>query len=308
MVDLSICIPAYKNPFLLERCLTSILNQTFDNYEIIITDDSLTDELKYVINQFNDKRINYYKNERSFGSPANWNRAVSFAKGKYIQVLHHDDWFATSNALEIIMIEFERNPSVDFIFTGCCDIGQNSCVKRIVKNKDLLLIQKNPTILYAGNLIGAPSVTFFRNGLNIFYDENLIWLVDLDFYIQILSRNSNFLFIPHVLVNIGINDSQITNKCLMNKLLIIKEYSYLYKKLNIHRYTSNHNVWLNILAKYKVFTNKQLEKLEIYQIKLNIIDSLFVVYFCCKQSLVFCLKNIIRFLKNGNHCFIRWTW
>ena len=35
MVDLSICIPAYKNPFLLERCLTSILNQTFDNYEII---------------------------------------------------------------------------------------------------------------------------------------------------------------------------------------------------------------------------------------------------------------------------------
>ena len=87
-IIVSICIPAYKRADFLERCLDSILQQSFQQYEIVITDDSPTDELKSLSGK--DERIVYVKNEQPLGSPANWNKAISLARGKYIKIMHHD--------------------------------------------------------------------------------------------------------------------------------------------------------------------------------------------------------------------------
>src|SRR4051794_28296452 len=97
--EVSICIPAYGDPYLLERCLRSVIAQSYTNYEVIVSDDSRHEKLQEVVYKLNDRRISYYKNRSILGSPANWNEAISYAKGKYIKILHHDDWFASDTAL-----------------------------------------------------------------------------------------------------------------------------------------------------------------------------------------------------------------
>src|SRR3954452_21932607 len=112
--EVSICIPAYDQPKLLERCLQSVIEQTYVDYEVIITDDSSHNRLQEIVRKLNDKRISYYRNPSALGSPANWNEAITYAKGKYIKILHHDDWFASNTALAKFVKAFDDNPDLDF--------------------------------------------------------------------------------------------------------------------------------------------------------------------------------------------------
>ena len=99
MKKVSICIPAYEQPYNLDKCLKSILKQTFKDYEVIITDDSKESNLFDIVEKYiEDMDIKYIKNTLSKGSPENWNKAISLATGKYIKILHHDDSFKNNNS------------------------------------------------------------------------------------------------------------------------------------------------------------------------------------------------------------------
>src|SRR4051812_42190862 len=92
---ISICIPAYKRVAYLQQLLESIAAQTFKDFEVIVTDDSNDDSVRRLADGFSDKlKIKYFKNEVPLGSPGNWNAAVQHATGKWIKIMHDDDWFS----------------------------------------------------------------------------------------------------------------------------------------------------------------------------------------------------------------------
>ncbi len=98
---ISICIPAYKRTQYLQRLLRSIAEQTFNNFEVIVSDDSNDDSVKKLIAQFeNQFSLKYWQNQTSLGTPANWNAAIQKAAGEWIKLMHDDDWFATPSALQ----------------------------------------------------------------------------------------------------------------------------------------------------------------------------------------------------------------
>src|SRR5687767_9673514 len=100
MAKVSICIPAYNQVEFLRKTLNSILNQNFQDYEIIISDDFQDNSVKKLLLEFDLKgKMKYYQNNPSFGSPKNWNFSISKAQGEYIKILHHDDFFTTSECL-----------------------------------------------------------------------------------------------------------------------------------------------------------------------------------------------------------------
>lgn len=99
-MKVSICIPAYKHIDFLRRCLNSILEQRFTDYEVVITDDSPDDSLQKLVEEYSDERIKYFKNKKALGSPLNWNEGIKKANGEYIKILHHDDWFSSPDSLE----------------------------------------------------------------------------------------------------------------------------------------------------------------------------------------------------------------
>ena len=95
----SICVPAYKRPQNIRRLLQSIREQSFKDFEVIISDDSPDDSVKGIMGEYSDIKINYYKNSTPLGTPANWNYAITKAKGEWIKIMHDDDWFAEDNSL-----------------------------------------------------------------------------------------------------------------------------------------------------------------------------------------------------------------
>lgn len=305
----SICIPVYKHLDLFQRCLYSILEQSFQDYEIIVTDDSPTDEFSSI--SVIDKRIVYLKNEKPLGSPGNWNKAISLARGEYIKIMHQDDWFSSPNALLLFVQALDNNPNVQFAFSGCCDIGENIFIERYISNKTINRIKNNPEILYFGNLIGAPSVTIFRNGFEFYFDENLIWLVDLEFYIRFLTLNPNLTVCSELLVNIGISESQITNKCISDKRLVIKEYIYVYDKLFAKKNKLFKYALLKNFALFNIYTNSDLNLLQLdTTFKISLVDVLLVFFFKIWELLIVCLKKTKKYMTKlyGNCNSIGWTW
>ncbi|MEO7300309.1 MAG: glycosyltransferase family 2 protein [Verrucomicrobiota bacterium] len=106
----SICTPTYNRPELLERTIRSCLAQTFQDFEIIITDNSTNDLSGKLIERLNDPRIRFFKNEKNLGPVGNTSRATSLAKGKYIKTLMDDD-LLKPQCLEKMVDALEKNPT-----------------------------------------------------------------------------------------------------------------------------------------------------------------------------------------------------
>jgi len=233
----SICIPAYQQPELLEKNLSSIVSQTYTHYEVIITDDSRDSSVELLVKKFSEKlgdKIRYFKNQKTLGSPANWNEAVGRASGKYIKILHHDDWFASPQSLAGFVKMLDENPSSDFAFcsTTIKEMASGGERQNTPTTEQLDSLKKDPEVLFFGNFIGPPSSVIYRNGSGITFDSREKYVVDIDFYIHFLKRNPNFIFTPETLiVNTSQNPDQVTNQSL-NALTQVGEYSYLFNKLN----------------------------------------------------------------------------
>jgi len=89
----SIGIPAYKASFLKE-CISSILEQTYPDFELIILNDASPENIDEVVRSFTDVRIRYYKNKENFGAVNvvdNWNKCLSYAQGEYFVLMGDDD-------------------------------------------------------------------------------------------------------------------------------------------------------------------------------------------------------------------------
>jgi len=230
---ISICIPAYKNVEYLKRLLESISIQTFTNFEVIITDDSNDNSVSDFINTTKwNFSISYLRNEIALGSPENWNAVVSHAKGEWIKIMHHDDWFSSENALKVFAEEIKNQKNVSFFYCSYENKYENGKSKKIKTSAFLLrsIILRYPAALLSSNIIGPPSVTIYRNDKKSVFDKKLQWLVDIDFYISYL-KNKKYFYIDHSLINIGVHEEQVTKYSFLKPEIEIPEHLHLLNKL-----------------------------------------------------------------------------
>lgn len=230
---ISICIPAYKNATYLKRLLESICIQKFTDFEVIVSDDSNNGEVKELTDQYaNQFALNYVNNQPALGSPANWNNAIKLAKGEWIKMMHDDDWFADEYALKKFA-EAAATHKADFIFSGFCEINSNGTKQDCycIGNLEKKMLNTSPYYLFKKNFIGHPSTTLIKKDNELLYDENLKWVVDIEYYMRYLLKHQNFLAIEQPLINIGINEFQITKVSFRNPEVEIPENLYLYRQL-----------------------------------------------------------------------------
>ena len=90
---ISVIIPTFNRETLLKRAIISVLNQTYQNLEIVIIDDASKDGTEKLVNNFQDSRINYFKNDRNQGVQISRNRGLEIAKGLFISFLDDDDFW-----------------------------------------------------------------------------------------------------------------------------------------------------------------------------------------------------------------------
>lgn len=234
-VTVSICIPTYNQVEYLKKCIQSILVQDYLDYEIVISDDSTNDTVKSYIDSLGlNEKISYYRNSPSLGTPENWNHAISKAQGKYIKVLHHDDFFTETNSLAQFVSLLENNPNADLGFSATlvCNIKTNKNSIHTCSPNQLAKLKNEYHYLFFKNLIGAPSATIYRKEMAVKFDNRFKWLVDIDFYISALTKNNSVQYIDKPLIcTVHGMETQVTQQIEYDRQIQISEHVLLFSKI-----------------------------------------------------------------------------
>ena len=128
----SIITPAYNSEKYIAETILSVLAQSYQNWEMIIIDDSSTDKTAEIISSFQEKdsRIKYIYNSTNKGSAYSRNVALQKAKGKWIAFLDSDDLWHPKKLEK--QIEFMKKNNYHFSYTNYCEIDENSKEKGIL--------------------------------------------------------------------------------------------------------------------------------------------------------------------------------
>jgi glycosyltransferase involved in cell wall biosynthesis len=109
---ISVGMPVYNGEAYLEESINCILNQTYEDFELIISDNASTDRTKEICQDFaaDDQRISYVRNKENLGAAANYNQAFRLSSGEYYRWFNADDRCA-SNTHERCLEVLKANPS-----------------------------------------------------------------------------------------------------------------------------------------------------------------------------------------------------
>lgn len=125
-VHVSFILPAYKARFLKEA-ITSILSQTYTNFDLFIIDDSSPEDLRTIVEEFHDTRIQYIRNPENIGGTnlvQQWNHCLQYATGEYMVLAADDDTYHKDFLQECLQLALE-NPNVDLIHSRVATINEN---------------------------------------------------------------------------------------------------------------------------------------------------------------------------------------
>lgn len=248
----------------MKRLLDSIALQTFKNYEVIISDDSPGAEVNELISQYTETihSIVYHKNIPSLGMPANWNHAIRLARGKWIKLMHDDDWFASSNSLQYFADAAVKRDS-GFIFSAYYDVLFAKGQEKLVMPHTFRFneLKKEPVTLLSTNIIGPPSVVMHRNDGTHFYDEKLRWLVDIDMYIRRLAQDE-IVYIPEPAVKVGVGDEQVTAIVHGAAEVEIPEHFYFLGKTGIRKlkHLLVYDYWWRFIRNFRLISTSVIKQ------------------------------------------------
>lgn len=131
----TIAIPTYNRAdSYLKQALQSALEQTYQNVEIIVSDNCSTDNTEMVIKNVNDPRIRYFRQEKNIGANNNFNFCLNQAKGDYFLLLQDDD-LIDCDFIETCMKSVNYDIDIGIIRTGTRVIDSQGNVLNEVPNK-----------------------------------------------------------------------------------------------------------------------------------------------------------------------------
>lgn len=116
-IKLSVIIPTYNRASYLSQCLHSILSSSYENLEVIVSDNASQDDTQAVVSSFTDNRLRYYRNDTNIGAELNILKLLEYVSGDYIFCLTDDDYLA-EGAISYIVEIIRSHPTVGVIFNA----------------------------------------------------------------------------------------------------------------------------------------------------------------------------------------------
>lgn len=213
-VSVAICVRNLRK--YIGNCIESILNQTFDDFEIVVIDDMSSDNTRKIIEKFGDERIRYFRNKKWLGIPKSRNLSVKYANGEYIFFTDGDcvvskDWIEQG-------LKFLMDPD-------CAGVeGKIYYVSEEYKPtfSDHICESKYGNFM-TGNMAYKRSIVESVGG----FDERYNYHEDRDLALRIL-RSCKIKFNPNMIVYV--QQQTLTPKELMQGRPIIKNKVYLFKR------------------------------------------------------------------------------
>lgn len=216
---LTVAVPTHDMPdkvYFLKRLLDSLWNQSYQDFEIVVTDNSEDYALEQVCD-FYRTGIRYFRNPIK-GMAQNTNEAIRRSRGKLIKILYMDDYMAHDEAIQNIVDKFKGR----WMVSGC---------KHTMDGKNIYNSHwpaYNENIRLGNNTIGSPSVLTILNKEPLFFDEEMTWLLDCDYYHRLYEKYGEPTILEDVNVIIGLGEHQMTYT--MGDDRKAREYEYIQKK------------------------------------------------------------------------------
>lgn len=207
----SIVLPTYEmcgdGLFFLELNLSKLIKQTYKNFEIVLSDHSVDSSIRDLCLKYSDTlNINYIKNEEKRGSSsANMNNGILNCKGEIIKLIMQDDYFYDDRALENIVKVFDEDENVNWLVSGCVYGDKSGNVHGSVYPF------YTDNIISGENRIGAPCVLTIRNSHPLLFNENLIWMMDCDYYKRLYDKYGKPFILNETHIFITQHRNQLTN-------------------------------------------------------------------------------------------------
>lgn len=225
----SIVIPTYNHAHYLEKCLDSIIKQTYRNWEAIIVNNYSEDNTVQVVNSFLDSRIRmiYFRNNGIIA--ASRNEGIRNSNGEFIAFLDSDDLWL-EDKLEKQLAFFNTYPETFLLYSQFL-VWKNG---KVLKNKIFPEIRRMKagkifnSLLLSDNFIGCLTVMMRNRKEKVFLfdeDKKIIAIEDYDLWLRI-SQSERINFVNEPLGIYRVHQNNIS----LNIPLFIKRYAYFLKK------------------------------------------------------------------------------
>ena len=159
----SIIVPVYNVERFLPKCLDSILNQTFQNFELLLIDDGSSDNSGSICDEYakKDSRIKVFHQENKGVSFAR-NLGLDYAQGKYILFVDSDDWVASEYLQDFIRI-VDSKKETDIILSGFVNVYKDREIKKTFLEQRILCFDALTELLIFR--YGYPWGKLYRNDI-----------------------------------------------------------------------------------------------------------------------------------------------
>lgn len=185
MPKVSVIMPVYNAEKYVLKAINSILNQTFQDFELIIIDDCGTDNSMNIVKDIDDSRIRVLSNDKNYGISYSRNKGIRNATGEYIALMDDDD-IAVVTRLQQEVDFLDANRDIDAV-GGIHDVIDEN--DEIIEKRTLCL--NNPLYIKARllfyDVLGNGTMMFrksFVDNNGIYYKENCMGMEDYLFWIE----------------------------------------------------------------------------------------------------------------------------
>ena len=247
MPKVSVIIPNYNHAPYLRQRIDSVLDQTYQNFELILLDDCSTDNSRTILAEYkqNPKVSHCILNEKNSGSTfRQWNKGVELAQGDYIWIAESDDR-AEVNFLEVMVHEFEQRPQVGLIYAGSKLLdgnGEISYMNESGNTGDRIQYSSGidlwPKFSVSNPIWNASAMMFKRSLYPSHMEQNLFtnmrYCGDWFFYVLIAEKGVDFLEIKQTLNNFRVHHNNVSTGAMSTGMTFLEGldvYSYLKSKL-----------------------------------------------------------------------------
>lgn len=183
----SVIVPTYKRINILKRAIRSVINQTYNDFELLIINDDINNDKIVIdaINEFNDNRIRFFNNNRTKGANGARNTGILNTKGEFIAFLDDDDEWLENKLEEQIKCLNNRPNNFGGVYSGYY-IERNSKWQKYFGLKEGKLLNEvvlNSVKICTGSNLLIKASVLDKVGL---WDEDLLRQQDLEFLIRFL--------------------------------------------------------------------------------------------------------------------------
>jgi glycosyltransferase involved in cell wall biosynthesis len=241
----SVIIPTYNRAHLLGRSLRSVLNQTYQDFEIIVVDDASTDDSETVILSLDNEKIRYLRHEKNKGATAARNTGIKAAKGSYIAFQDSDDEWLPEKLEKQMKVFESAPPEVGVVYTGYYKISGNNITyapSSYFTKKEGNLYQQ----LLKVNHLSTQCILVYKHCLEKVgsFDENLPRHQDWELAIR-LAKHFEFKFIDEPLAIVYRDHASIST----NQDALVKASEIIFNK-HFLEYNNNKKIIANYYYRY----------------------------------------------------------